>query len=1123
MTTKTETPVSKLKINRLTQTQFDNASTIEPDELYLVDPEFVGGKLLETDSNGDIVESTVSKDSFVTDVQANGVSVVSSGVANIPVAQMNGTGLLKLYTYDYGLSVVNNGVTVLGATTDQITGKTNTNRPILPKNIDLATKVGLTTNTIPLSDEEKTSANTWLGSIQSVKVNGTALTKDANNTVDVSVPTSVKQIATAGNGIRFDDRVGIDGTIVGSDVSITSAGIASGFSTSSYILTDSPIKKYATDVTGVFSSFEIGTKVKIASGTGAPGGYILAQQRNSTPPFASLSIYEGSGNGRISATLLGQSASNTEMTISRDTDYWVKMTWNAENKVEIYFSTDGITYTKEGESSSSIPAIPATVTANLTNEFTTGINNLSSICFNLGSIDLKETYVKVNGTEIWRGAKMSTHIDADSQLPSQSGQSGKFLTTNGTTASWDNIPNELPNQSEQDGKFLKTNGTNVSWEELKLADIAKAGTDIQFNDRVGVAGSIVGSDVSITSAGIASGFSDSSYISVDSPIKKYTTDISSTITSFEMGAKAKIASGTGAAGGVILAQQFKSGEETYGAFALLRIGTSSISGAISSVGASASLTISRDTDYWIKVSWIAGNKVEVYFSTDGITYTKEGESSIALQQISSNYINNLTSLFTAGNSIVTSTQMNVFNKGSIDLKEAYVKVNGTEIWRGAKLYTYIDADAELPSQSGQSGKFLTTDGTSSSWASLPQVDQTYNGTSTNAQSGIAVKSAIDTAISSVYKPAGSVVFANLPTPGSTNLGNVYNMLDSFETDSRFVEGSGKSYPAGTNVVIVDTGSSTYKFDVLAGFIDLSGYQPTLVSGTNIKTINNTSLLGSGDLDVLDIEWATFGTTTYSQIKSWYDDGKTVKLKRNGYVSELTKCDDTGAYFSCILCEKDNLNVDSYMLYTYHVIGNEWNWYNYTSLQSKLPPQTGHNGQFLTTNGTTISWATVDALPSQSGQSGKFLTTNGASASWTNIPTEIPSQSGNTGKFLTTDGSTVSWGTPTDTTYSAFVGADGSEAGTSGLVPAPVATDNTKYLRGDGTWAEVSGGGSSLPDQAGHAGQFLTTNGTTASWGDAQTTSNLVTSISSSSTDTQYPSAKCMYDIIGNIEAILATV
>jgi hypothetical protein len=40
---------------------------------------------------------------------------------------------------------------------------------------------------------------------------------------------------------------------------------------------------------------------------------------------------------------------------------------------------------------------------------------------------------------------------------------------------------------------------------------------------------------------------------------------------------------------------------------------------------------------------------------------------------------------------------------------------------------------------------------------------------------------------------------------------------------------------------------------------------------------------------------------------------------------------------------------------------------------------------------------------------------------------------------------------TDTTYSAFTGADGTSAGASGLVPAPTATDNTKFLKGDGAW------------------------------------------------------------------------
>lgn len=41
--------------------------------------------------------------------------------------------------------------------------------------------------------------------------------------------------------------------------------------------------------------------------------------------------------------------------------------------------------------------------------------------------------------------------------------------------------------------------------------------------------------------------------------------------------------------------------------------------------------------------------------------------------------------------------------------------------------------------------------------------------------------------------------------------------------------------------------------------------------------------------------------------------------------------------------------------------------------------------------------------------------------------------------------------------------------------------------------------------------------------DAQTVSNLVTSISSASTDSQYPSAKCVYDLVGDIESLLAQI
>lgn len=41
----------------------------------------------------------------------------------------------------------------------------------------------------------------------------------------------------------------------------------------------------------------------------------------------------------------------------------------------------------------------------------------------------------------------------------------------------------------------------------------------------------------------------------------------------------------------------------------------------------------------------------------------------------------------------------------------------------------------------------------------------------------------------------------------------------------------------------------------------------------------------------------------------------------------------------------------------------------------------------------------------------------------------------------------------NTTYNDMVGADGTNPGTHGLAPAPAATDNTKFFKGDGTWGD----------------------------------------------------------------------
>ena len=46
---------------------------------------------------------------------------------------------------------------------------------------------------------------------------------------------------------------------------------------------------------------------------------------------------------------------------------------------------------------------------------------------------------------------------------------------------------------------------------------------------------------------------------------------------------------------------------------------------------------------------------------------------------------------------------------------------------------------------------------------------------------------------------------------------------------------------------------------------------------------------------------------------------------------------------------------------------------------------------------------------------------------------------------------------------------------------------------------------------------------TVSLASFETTTNKVTSISSQSTDTQYPSAKCVYDVVGDINSVLEVI
>ena len=86
----------------------------------------------------------------------------------------------------------------------------------------------------------------------------------------------------------------------------------------------------------------------------------------------------------------------------------------------------------------------------------------------------------------------------------------------------------------------------------------------------------------------------------------------------------------------------------------------------------------------------------------------------------------------------------------------------------------------------------------------------------------------------------------------------------------------------------------------------------------------------------------------------------------------------------------------------------------TAYNAKVPTG-GTQYQVLQKNSSSdydFSWVTFSGLPAQSsGTNGQFLTSNGSTSSWASI-SQVPSQSGANCKYLTSDGTTATWGTIT---------------------------------------------------------------------------------------------------------------
>ena len=185
------------------------------------------------------------------------------------------------------------------------------------------------------------------------------------------------------------------------------------------------------------------------------------------------------------------------------------------------------------------------------------------------------------------------------------------------------------------------------------------------------------------------------------------------------------------------------------------------------------------------------NTADVYAKTESYSKTEINEKGFLVARDIANKADKATTL--AGYSIA-----DAYTKTEVDNK-VDAKADSANVYTKTETYTQTEVDSKLNLKA--------------------------NSATTLSGYGIAdayTKSEVDGKLSAVYKPAGNTLFANLPTPSASNLGNVYNMTDAFTTDSRFIDSEPTQYPIGTNVVVVQV-EDAYYFDVLAGFVDLSGY------------------------------------------------------------------------------------------------------------------------------------------------------------------------------------------------------------------------------------------------------------------------------------------------------------
>lgn len=526
-------------------------------------------------------------------------------------------------------------------------------------------------------------------------------------------------------------------------------------------------------------------------------------------------------------------------------------------------------------------------------------------------------------------------------LPDQIGNNGKFLATDGSNASWQFTPSPVPSPSGHSGQFLGNDGTIFFWSDVPTELPAQSGNSGRYLATNGSAPSW-----QVIPTWMANPMSSSGDI---------------------------IIGGTAGAAGRL-------GAGTEGQ--VLTVSGTTLTWT-TQVPAMTGQSGKFLTNNGVLPSWTSFNEVPTITGPDsGKLLSNNGSIPTWITNT------NPPDVTSQGGKFLT-------NNGSLVSWGTILQVP-TPVGQYGKILTNDNAssfwgtlDSLMPSQTGKTGQFLTTNGSVISWNDPPSGfanpmtsvgDIIIGGVSGAAgRTGIGTSGQVLTVVGGV--PTWSTITAMINP--MTTIGDL--IVGSTSGVAARLSNPGAGYFLGSNNSAPASWVQGNLIPTVSGHTDQWLYSNGTTASWQSLTQIPTQTTHSGQYlttDGSNVSWATIPSGFSNPMNSI---GDLIIGTTAGAATKLS-VGTAGQILAVVAGAPGWIN---------NVIG--------------LPAQSGNNGKYLTTNATTASWSQIYQVPSVVGFAGKFLgTPDGITYSWMDVPGVIPSITGQGGKYLSTDGSTYFW-------------------------------------------------------------------------------------------------------------------